>query len=221
VIETNLLPGGASRRPSAARGPAKAGPSLDKLGAHPMVAGLGALAVLLVLVGGFAVWRAGAQVDDLRAEVASEQAEAARLEQTIALMNTLDVRRDSIMQKMAVIREVDSRRYLWPHVMDEVSRAVPPYAWLTRFAAQGGASPAGGEAAPAPGFTMEGHAGSTHVLTRFMKNLEDSPMIGGVTLITSEQVELQGRRVLKYTLEARWEEPDTAFIQTVPILTAQ
>jgi Tfp pilus assembly protein PilN len=218
VIEINLLSGGPAKRQTASRGPAKAGPALSGLGAHPLVAGVGALAVLLVLGGGFAVWRAGARVDDLRSEVAREREEATRLEQTIALMQTLDTRRDSITQKMDIIREVDGRRYLWPHIMDEVSRAVPAYAWLTRLSAQGGSAEG---AAAAPAFTMEGHAGTTHVLTRFMKNLEDSPMISGATLVTSEQVEMQGRRLLKFTLEARWEHPDTAFIETVPILTAQ
>jgi Tfp pilus assembly protein PilN len=124
-----------------------------------------------------------------------------------------------------VIREVDGRRYLWPHVMDEVSRALPPYTWLTRLVSQEAAAAPGLEgepvARPAPGITLEGNAGSTQSLTRFMKNLESSPMLRDVTLVTSEQVEMEGRRLLRFTLEARWEEPDTSFIETVPIITVQ
>jgi Tfp pilus assembly protein PilN len=241
VIETNLLPSGTTKRARTSARPAASGPSLSGMNAHPLVAGLGALAALLVLGGGFAVWRAGAHVEELRASVAEEQAEARRLEQTIALMTSLDTRRDSILHKMDVIREVDGRRYLWPHVMDEVSRAVPPYAWLTKLASQETPratpvrrAPARGAAAadaaadtaappppPVPQFTLEGHAGSTQVLTQFMKNLENSPMLREVTLVTSEQVELEGQRVLRFTLEVQWEEPDSAFLHTVPIVTVQ
>jgi Tfp pilus assembly protein PilN len=74
---------------------------------------------------------------------------------------------------------------------------------------------------PGPVFTLEGNAGSTEALTRFMKNLEASPMIREVSLVTSERDDVQGRTVLKFTLEARWEEPDSAFVETVPLLTAR
>jgi hypothetical protein len=70
-------------------------------------------------------------------------------------------------------------------------------------------------------FNVEGHAGATEALTRFMKNLEASPMVRDVALVTSQQEQVQGRTVLKFTLEARWEEPDAGFVETVPLLTAQ
>jgi Tfp pilus assembly protein PilN len=72
-----------------------------------------------------------------------------------------------------------------------------------------------------PVFNVEGHAGATEALTRFMKNLEASPMIRDVSLVTSQQEQVQGRTVLKFTLEARWEEPDPGFVETVPLLTAR
>jgi hypothetical protein len=67
---------------------------------------------------------------------------------------------------------------------------------------------------------VEGSAGTTQALTRFMKNLEASPMIQGVALVTSEQQEVEGRTFLRFTLEARWEQPDSAFVETVPVVTA-
>ena len=70
-------------------------------------------------------------------------------------------------------------------------------------------------------FNLEGNAGSTEALTRFMKNLEASPMIREVSLVTSERTDVQGRTVLKFTLEARWEEPDSGFVETVPLLTTR
>jgi Tfp pilus assembly protein PilN len=249
VIEINLLPSGTQRRPAAPRR-AGAGPSLPALGADPRVAGMGGAAVLLALLGAYWFWTSGQSRSQLQAQVETEAADSVRLERTIALMKTLDTRRDTIDRKMEVIRQVDTRRYVWPHLMDEVSRATPPFMWLTKLAvvedeeapappptpAQAAAKAdsaakdsAAGTAAPAvpegpppgPVFTLEGNAGSTEALTRFMKNLEASPMIREVALVTSERDDVQGRTVLKFTLEARWEEPDSAFVETIPLLTVR
>jgi Tfp pilus assembly protein PilN len=253
VIEINLLPSGAARRPAAARrAGGGTGPSLPSLGADPRVAGVAALGVLLLLGGAYWFWSSGQARDDLAARVEAAAADSVRLERAIALMKTLDTRRDTIDQKMEVIRQVDTRRYVWPHLMDEVSRATPPYMWLTRLAAvedeseppptpapseskskAKGKGKAKGDTAVAepapvtpprpsgPTFNVEGHAGATEALTRFMKNLEASPMIRDVSLVTSQQEQVQGRTVLKLTLEARWEEPDPGFVETVPLLTAR
>jgi Tfp pilus assembly protein PilN len=245
VIEINLLPSGTPRRAAAPRR-AGAGPSLPALGADPRVAGLAGAAVLLVLLGAYWFWTSGRARGELQAQIDAEVADSVRLERTIALIKTLDTRRDTIDRKMEVIRAVDTRRYVWPHLMDEVSRATPPFMWLTRLAVVEDEAPAApapaaaatpadttkkGEAAAAapatppppsgPVFNLEGNAGSTESLTRFMKNLEASPMIREVSLVTSERKDVQGRAVLQFTLEARWEEPDSAFVETVPLLTVR
>jgi Tfp pilus assembly protein PilN len=230
LIEINLLPSGATRRPAAAPRRAGGGPSLPSLGADPRLAGVGAVAVLLLLGAGFWHWSSGQRMEELATEVEAQVADSVRLERAIALMRTLDTRRDTIDQKMDVIRQVDTRRYIWPHLMDEVSRATPPYLWLTRIAAlddDAGPPPAaGGDEAGAPraqprgpSFNVEGNAGSTEALTRFMRNLEASPMIRDVSLVTSKQETVLGRAVLRFTVEAKWENPDPAFIETVPLLT--
>lgn len=240
MIEINLLPSGAGKRPTAAPRRSGAGggaPSLPSLGADPRIAGVGAVIALLVLGGGFWFWSSGQQRDELNAQIQEQVADSVRLERAIALMRTLDTRRDTIDQKMDVIRQVDTRRYVWPHLMDEVSRATPSFLWLTRIAvvdeADGPPPPAAGAAADSaaaapppptatgPSFGIEGHAASTEALTRFMRNLEGSPMIRDVTLITSEQDEVEGRGVLTFSLEARWEQPDPAFLETVPLLTSR
>ena len=245
MIEINLLPGGAQKRPAAARRPG-AGVALPRLGGDPRIAGVGGAAVLLLAFSTFWFWTSGQKIASLEAQVNREVQDSVRLERSIALMKTLDTRKDTIDQKIEVIREVDVRRYVWPHLMDEVSRATPPFMWLTKMAVLedegAGAAPAPA-AAPAdtakaradsvaraaaraavaagPSFNVEGNAGSTQALTRFMRNLEASPMIRDVALITSEQIDFQGRSVLKFSLEARWEQPDPSLIETVPLLNTR
>lgn len=251
MIEINLLPGGTQKRPTASRRPG-AGVALPQLGGDPRMAGLGGAAVLLLALSTFWFWTSGQKIASLEAQVNREAQDSVRLERSIALMKTLDTRKDTIDQKIEVIREVDVRRFVWPHLMDEVSRATPPFMWLTKMAVledEGAAAPpaptgaaakraradtaqaradsvAAASAAAAakvagPSFNVEGNAGSTQALTRFMRNLEASPMIRDVALITSEQIDFQGRSVLKFSLEARWEQPDPSLIETVPLLNAR
>ena len=50
--------------------------------------------------------------------------------------------RDTVLRQVNLIRSLDEDRYVWPHVLDEVSRALPQYTWITLItfagAAQGG-----------------------------------------------------------------------------------
>jgi Tfp pilus assembly protein PilN len=204
----------------------------------PRVAAVGLAAFLVLVLAGFGWWKTGSARTALETEVEAETQDSVRLARTISLMETLDARRDTIENKISVIRSVDGRRYVWPHLMDEVSRAVPPYTWLTKLAASDDADAAAPAAAPAPAagdttqpaapaappapqgpaFSVEGNAGTTQALTRFMKNLEMSPMIRDVALVTSEQTSKDGRTYLKFTLEARYEQPDSSLLEIVPVL---
>lgn len=228
MIQINLLPGTAARRaPSTAR--ALKMPGLPNVGGDPRVIALGAVAVLLVLYVGFSFWRTSTRMAELETRVAEAREDSVRLQSAIALTESLRARQDTVQRKIEVIASVDQRRYVWPHLLDEVSRAVPQYTWLAKVTAldDGPApAPAAGDSAAAPPlpegprFSLEGNTGSTQALTRLMKNLEASPMIRDVALVTSEQTEVDERTVLRFTLEALYERPDSTQIETVPVLDA-
>jgi Tfp pilus assembly protein PilN len=132
-------------------------------------------------------------------------------------VQALRTRQDTIQQKIGVIREVDQRRYVWPHLLDEIGAAVPAFTWMTQISSTEAPDSVAGPLS----FTIQGSAGSTQALTRFMKNLEGSPFVREVTLVTSEQAEESGRSIHRFTLEARYETPDETAIETVPIITLE
>jgi hypothetical protein len=37
--------------------------------------------------------------------------------------------RDSLLAQITVIRSVDGERYIWPHLLDEITKALPAYTW--------------------------------------------------------------------------------------------
>ncbi len=189
-------------------------PSLPSFGGEPRIVALGAVALLVLLFLGFSVWRTGARKAELELRIGQEVTDSTRFASTIALVNTMRARQDTVQQKIGVIRSVDERRYLWPHLMDEIGRAVPDFTWLTQITS----TAATDSLAVGPMITVQGNAGSTQALTRFMKNLESSPFIRRVTLVTSEKVTEEGLSMQRFTLEANYEEPPAAVIQTVPIV---
>jgi Tfp pilus assembly protein PilN len=214
VIEINLVPG-AERRGSTSRRPSGLKlPSLPAFGGDskmPMIAG-GGVALLLLAV--YAMWNVGARQAQLEARVGEELRDSTRFATTIELVQSLQARQDTMAMKIGIIAEVDHRRYVWPHLLDEVSAAVPAYTWLTRINALAPADTLD----TAPGISVQGNAGSTQALTRFMKNLEGSAFIRAVTLVTSEQTDLEGRAVHRFSLEARYETPDSSAIETLPVI---
>ncbi len=214
LIEINLAPGAA-----AARGKRKALASL-KLPAMPSLGGdvriLGGVAAGLLVVGlaGFGYWRMGAHQEALRLRIEQEVTDSIRYASTIELVRTLQARQDTVKQKIEIIRSVDSKRYLWGHLLDEISKSVPAYVWLTAI----GSAEAPDATGTAGSITIQGNAGSTQSLTRFMKNLESSPYVREVTLITSQQTEIDGRTVQRFSLEARQRVPAPSETVTVPLV---
>jgi len=214
VIEINLVPGAERRGPSSRKASALKMPSLPALGSDskaPLLAAVGGLVLLLAV---YSLWNLGATQARLEAQVQQEVTDSTRFASTIELIQSLQARQDTMQLKIGIIAEVDQRRYVWPHLLDEVSEAVPAYTWLTRINALAPAD----TLETLPGLAVQGNAGSTQALTRFMKNLEGSPFIRDVTLVTSEQTDMDGRAVHKFSLEARYETPDASAIETLPVI---
>lgn len=216
MIEVNLLPGGRKRQ--AGRGFSFSLPKLGGGGGGLARADrwmLGSLAVI-VLALGYAVWLYVGVTDDREeTSVALEEAvqDSTRFADLIGRTNELTARRDSIAAKVGIIQEIDQNRYTWPHVMDEVARALPDYTWLAGLT----------QVASDPlQFRVEGRAGNNFALTVFMEQLEASPFIEGVRLLGSQQGVEEGgdvgrQVVTQFQLEAVYAQPPMDFLQTVPL----
>lgn len=217
LIEINLAPGSTAGGAVGRRLPSVTLPSMPKLSGDVRVvggvaAGLGVVALLV-----FGYWTMGQTMADLDARIQSEVTDSIRYAGAIELVTALQARQDTVRQKIDVIRSVDTRRYVWPHLLDEISLALPAYTWLTEIRTTAPAD----SLARGPAFAIQGNAGSTQALTRFMKNLEESSFIGEVTLVTSEQEVLEGRTIQRFTLEASYHDPPPGAIETIPLIVSE
>jgi Tfp pilus assembly protein PilN len=122
---------------------------------------------------------------------------------------------------------------VWPHILDEVSRALPPYTWITTITQmtakpvlpQRDTSKAGGDstkkakpvAEPQVTFQIVGNTVDIQALTRFMRVLESSPFVQNVMLNKSNVMLIDSREVTEFTLDVSYQKPDPAAVTTVPI----
>jgi Tfp pilus assembly protein PilN len=213
MIEINLLPGQEKRKKRAGGGlPIKLPSSLpefDRITAFTVAAWI--IAPLLVAWMFFGIRSERAELETALEQARADSVRYARL---IDTQSSLEARQDTIAQKLAMIQEIDAGRYIWPHILDEVSRALPPYTWIESLNQQTGGTE--------PRFIITGRTGSLPALTRFMTTLESSPFLRNIELISSEQTILDGdqtRVVNSFTLTGNYQHPPLEMIETVPLFS--
>ena len=67
----------------------------------------------------------------LTAREARAVEDSARYKVVLAAKSKAEATRDSLYQQVAIIKSIDDSRYLWPHLLEEISNALPQYTWLT------------------------------------------------------------------------------------------
>jgi Tfp pilus assembly protein PilN len=243
MIEINLLPGQTTK----ARG--RAGPGMDVGAAASLViskvkdpwliGAVGSIAFAGLLIGAM-FWYQRGVTTDLDAKLQVAQKDSTIYSGVIKEKHHAEAERDSVVRQVELIKSFDNKRFVWPHIMDEISRALPPYTWLTAITqtnmGTGAAAPVASIAPPKPGdktaprlpeldstavprvrLRIVGNTVDIQALTRFMKLLEASPFLENVQLDKSSIILIDGKEVTEFTLTAFYQTPDPSAIKTVPV----
>jgi Tfp pilus assembly protein PilN len=219
----------------------KPGTKRAKAGAGAMAGGLGSLKALTgkvkdpwpmaaiaawVLAIGFLAWvgvGASMRMGQLEPELDQARSENRRHRQLLAQKRKAEAARDSVVAQIATIRQVDRDRYTWPHILDEVSRALPPWTWLVGFVPVAGATDSAAVAAGITGERVQltGRTMDIQGLTRFMRQLEDSPFLANVVVISSNTILDAGRAVTQFVVEASFSPPGRSHLRTTTVSPAR
>ena len=182
--------------------------------------------VAWVGVVGFLGWsflRTGSQMGDLEPKITQMRAEHKRFQEFLAQKKKEEAVRDSILTQISTLKEVDGDRYVWPHILDEVARALPTFTWLTDLSPVAAPPLAvadtslGARKPPPVEVQITGRTVDIQGYTRFMRQLEESPWLGNVTAVSATTVVEQGRAVTAFVLKATFMRPDASQVQTVPV----
>jgi Tfp pilus assembly protein PilN len=237
IIEVNLLPGKQSSRRG---GSPAAGAIADRLRTafrdRYLTAAVATLVCSVSAVGGMYVLqtRDATQLADRQTVAVGD---STRYSGVIKDRKQALAERDSVEKQLAIIAAIDSNRYVWAHVLDEVSQSLPAYTWLTKVnqtspaprppaASKAADTTAAGKAAAKADsiaadstkgglkFRIVGQTVDIQALTTFMRDLESSPFVQRVQLAKSEAVVVDGRDVTEFTLDGEFESPMRGLVRT-------
>jgi Tfp pilus assembly protein PilN len=160
-----------------------------------------------------------------------------------------EAQRDSVVRQFAIIEAIDGQRYVWPHILNELSTALPPYTWLlgakqmsapmtivtppvdttaANAAAKRKRPPKRVEdvkseaIATIPKLKLQviGQTADIQAVTRYWRTLEASPFIENVNLVSSDVKVTEGGDIVQFTLELEYQVPPKSAIRTVPLTVA-
>lgn len=214
MIRINLMPGSAKRAtrkmpklPLGPLGRIKGLPPMDRNLA--IIVGCWALGIGLT---GYMFFGGRARKAELAIEIEAARADSIRLHALIQSKARLDSTIAVLGSRLSIVQQLDANRYVWAHILDEVSRALPEHTWLTNI----DDIPATGDQL-LPKFVIEGRTGNNFALTKFLEQLEISPFIRGVKLRSSALVREENRYLYSFHVEAGYEEPPADMIETRPL----
>ncbi len=238
MIEINLLPGtGKKPRNRGGAGINFAGVAsgfASKVNDPLLLGAVASVAVAALVIGGM-FWHQRAQSSHVNEALQKAEQDSINYSGVIREQRKAQSQRDSVVSQVNLIKSFDDKRFVWPHIMDEVSRALPPYTWVTSMmqtnvisvASQpSGPPPKGAKtgppavdstSVPRAQFKLVGNTVDIQALTRFMKVLEASPFIENVQLERSSIILVDGKEVTEFTLSATYQTPDPSSIKTVPV----
>jgi Tfp pilus assembly protein PilN len=199
-IEINLLPRELRKR--------RPGISFDK--SLTLVAGLAV--VLVVAFVGVNVLQS-MKLRALNNKIAEAQRRAEELRKNIELVDALTDVKDKVLQRISAIEALDRNRAVWVRVLEDLTRRVPDYLWLSLLQeaeSQSVAVPDSGvdsttvlSQPPSPAqkrVTMEGYSYSLNSLASFLIELIGSPYFKNMELQYVRRAELEERKTFTFQL---------------------
>ena len=244
MIEINLLPGKRKSTKGGGTGVnlAGIGQAIVARVKDPYLIGSTATAILVAVVVGFMFLRQEARERSLLEKEQKAVQDSTRYAAVLREKARAEAQRDTVARQLNIIRSIDNNRFVWPHLLDEISRALPPYTWIT--AIRQSSAPQTAAAAPLarPGedsaaaaarkkrgldttavedtlkFRIVGNTIDVQALTRFMTLLEASPFMRNVNLLRLTPVIENDQQIAEFQLDAEWQKPDSSAIRVVPVL---
>lgn len=232
MIEINLLPG---QKRKAAGGSRIKLPQFGQLVSQvkdPWL--LAAIGVGIVAIGGNLAFYLinTARLSHLDTVLVGVQQEKRRYDAVSAQKRQAERARDSLAAELTIIRSIDADRFIWPHLLDEITKALPQYTWVTQIqnlsaapattpaaATTTGTTPAADAGGPSDvRVSVDGRTVDIQAYTTFLRQLTASPWITDVTATRATTVIEQDRPVTEFNITLRYKRADSLYIRTVPLV---
>jgi Tfp pilus assembly protein PilN len=131
MIKVNLLPGSASksqRRDFNISGMVSG--AVSSVSDKYFVSSVGTVSAVVLTVGFLFMGQSSRERTLVEREQRAMQ-DSARYKVVLQAKAKAEATRDSLYHQVAIIKSIDDSRFLWPHLLEEISNALPQYTWLT------------------------------------------------------------------------------------------
>jgi Tfp pilus assembly protein PilN len=186
MIRINLL---APERPAAKKKAAAAAPGAMQ--AYLFLVLFVGGAVLVCLLGW---WLKHSEIADLDTKIAAAKVEQARLQSVKAQVDQLEKQRATLKQKTDLIEKLKLQQADAVHLLDEVSKALPEFVWLTNIDQSGET------------VKFTGESNSLNAIADYISNLEKTGWFPDVNLASSQEAS----SVVTFGLAALFKNPEVA-----------
>ncbi|MDH3367503.1 MAG: PilN domain-containing protein, partial [Gemmatimonadota bacterium] len=129
--------------------------------------------------------------------------------------------RDSLVAELDAIRQIDADRYVWPHILEEVTRALPDYSWLVSLVALQGSPVLEEDSVDVVQplrFELEGRTSEITAYTRFLRRLAASPWMENVIEGPATTVLEDDKAMRAFSITATFKKAGTDFVRTVSVI---
>lgn len=136
MIHINLLPG-AKRRTAGGGGGFSPKELLGSVGDRvkdKYLVGAVVAVIVAVAIGAFMFTRQAQAGGKLAERERTALQDSARFATVLRARVAAETERDLVLRQLAVIQSIDDTRFMWSHILEEVSRVIPQYTWLVSIA---------------------------------------------------------------------------------------
>jgi len=159
-----------------------------------------AILVVAVLFVGWRYWSLTRQSNQLDAEITAAGQETARLHSVIQQVQQFEQRKTQLQQRVVLIEQLRKGQTGPVHMLDQISRAMPPMLWLTEVKQSG-----------TDDVLIDGKATTLTGLSDFVTNLEASGYFKrsiDIVNTTTEGVAQPPSELIKFSIKAAFHQPD-------------
>jgi type IV pilus assembly protein PilN len=161
--------------------------------------GCSIILVLAVLFIGWRYWSLGRQSNQIDAEIAAAQLETSRLRSVIEQVQQFEQRKAQLQQRVVLIEQLRKGQTGPVHMLDQISRALPPMLWLTELKQSG------------DDVVIDGRTTVLTSLTDFVTNLEASGYFKksiDIVNTTAEPGTGSVGELVRFSIKASFQQPD-------------
>jgi len=176
-------------------GPAAPGPEIRAKKAFPLTS-IFILLLIAVLAAGFFLQKG--LISRERDRLQTAQAEKKKLEYVVAKLAELENQKAVFERKISLINQLRAQQDSAVVILDELSKNLPDWVWLTEVSFQGQL------------IQIKGNSLSNNLIADFIYNLENSAHFATVNLISSTQRTGRSAQFLEFSLTLNYVLPEGA-----------